>query len=161
MNHERDSAPLFRRLGAWFAGGTVIGAVAFVAVRLPMLKTTVDEIAANRYLDYGLVRIAGSLLEAFLAAWFRAALLTGAGLAVIRWIGPPLLKRLEAEDPDRIRVLHSHVAALDHLGLQHEAGDALAELAENGAATTSEKLMLAGMLGDQDPASAAGLMETV
>jgi tetratricopeptide (TPR) repeat protein len=74
-------------------------------------------------------------------------------------LGPPLLKRLEAADPDRVQVLHSYVAALSHLNLEHEALPSLHELHQRDEATPDEKLLLASQVAPKDPSLAAMLLE--
>jgi tetratricopeptide (TPR) repeat protein len=78
---------------------------------------------------------------------------------LIAALAPALLKRMPVEDSDRDRVLHAHVAALDHLQLGHEALDALKELRQRDRATTREKRQLAELLTDSDPVAAATLFE--
>ncbi|MBI3179550.1 MAG: hypothetical protein HYZ27_07795, partial [Deltaproteobacteria bacterium] len=78
---------------------------------------------------------------------------------VVAALGEPLLRRLAADDRERTPVLHAHVAALAAVGVEHEARAAIEELVQRKAATGAEKRLLARVLGADDKAGAATLLE--
>jgi tetratricopeptide (TPR) repeat protein len=74
-------------------------------------------------------------------------------------LGPALLKRLPADDGDRIPVLHRLVTALEHLSLEQDAVPALTELRQRRANTIDETLLLARLRAADDPQGTAELLE--
>jgi len=78
---------------------------------------------------------------------------------ILAALGPALFKRLDEQDSERERYLHSFVIALEHLGLVCDGREALDELYNRDAATPAEKQMLAELAADDDPVLAATLVD--
>ncbi len=78
---------------------------------------------------------------------------------VLAALGEPLLRRLGADHRERIPVLHAYISALAAVGVEHEARPAIEELVQRKAATGAEKRLLARVLGADDKAGAATLLE--
>ncbi len=76
-------------------------------------------------------------------------------------LGGPLLARLELEHGARPRVLRGLVDALDNLGMSGDTDEARQELLDRGLANHGDKLHLARVLAESDPAAAAALMQQV